>query len=63
MKTLYVVWIKIDETLPWIELKGTFQTRGEAKKGAEELLNGIRVRFVKIQEKRRQAKALAAVKS
>jgi len=63
VKNLYAVWIKIDETLPWIELKGTFQTRGEAKKAAEELLNNMKVRFVKVPEKRRQMKALTTMKS
>jgi len=55
---LYAVWIKIDETLPWIELKGKYKTRGEAKKGARDILDGAGMRIVKMPEKRR-VKALA----
>ena len=62
MKNLYQVWIRIDETLPWIELKGTYQTRNEARKAAKEFLNSTKIKIVKIPEKRRQMKALVTVK-
>jgi len=62
VKNLYAVWIKIDETLPWIELKGTYQTRNEARKAAKKSLNNIEIKIVQIPEKRRQMKALATIK-
>lgn len=62
VKNLYAVWIKIDETLPWIELKGKYQTRREAKRAADKFLSSIKIRVVTIPEKRRRMKALATVK-
>jgi hypothetical protein len=62
VKNLYTVWMKIDETLPWIELKGTYQTKMEAKRAADKILNSIEIRIVKMPEKRRRMKALATVK-
>jgi len=57
---LYAVWIKIDETLPWIELKGKYKTKIEAKKAVEENLNRVEIRIVEMPEKKRQIKALTA---
>jgi len=62
VKNLYAVWIKIDETLPWIELKATYQTRREAKKAAKDFLNSIKVKIVATPEKRKQMKALATIR-
>jgi len=59
VKNLYAVWIKIDETLPWIELKGTHQTKGKARKAAREILNHAEIRIVEMPEKKRQVKVLA----
>lgn len=59
---LYVIWVKIDETLPWIELSGTYQRREEARKIARELLSKIRVRIVEVEKERRQMKAVVTVK-
>ena len=47
------MWIKIDETLPWIELKGKYKTRGEAEKAAREILARAEMRIVEMPEKRR----------
>lgn len=61
----YAVWIKIDETLPWIELKGIFKTKKEARKAAKEILDRVQLRIVEFpkkstpKEKRRLMKALA----
>jgi len=60
---LYAVWIKIDETLPWIELKGEHQTRREAKKAANEFLNLVKIKIVEIPERRSPMKALVSVKA
>jgi len=62
VKNLYAVWIKIDETLPWIELKREYQTRREAKKAANESLSMVKIKTVKIPEKRSPMKALEFVK-
>jgi len=59
MKNLYAVWIKIDETLPWIELKGRYKTRGEAKKTARDLLDRVEIRIVAMPKKKRLVKVLA----
>ena len=63
VKNLYAVWIKIDETLPWIELKGEYQTRREAKKAANEFLNVVKIKIVETPEKRSPIKAMASIKA
>ena len=63
VKNLYAVWIKIDDTLPWIELKGQYQTRTEAKKAATEFLNTIKTKIVESPEKRSPVKAWASVRA
>jgi hypothetical protein len=63
VKNLYTLWIKIDETLPWIELKGEYQTRTEAKKRAEQFVNSIETKIIAIPEKKRPMKTLAYVKT
>lgn len=62
MKHLYAVWIKIDETLPWIELKGEYPTKKAAKKALEEFLSNVGVKFVKLPENRRNIKAVVTTK-
>jgi len=59
VKNLYAVWIKIDETLPWIELKGKYITKREAKKAARDVLDRVEIRVVEMPEKKRIVKALA----
>ena len=44
----YTTWIKIDESLPWIELTETFQTKTEAKVSAKEKLNAVKIKIVKL---------------
>jgi hypothetical protein len=62
VKKLYVIWIKIDENLPWIELKGAYPTKSQAQEAAKEFLNRIRTRIVKLPEKRRKMEALVKIK-
>jgi len=57
------VWIKIDETLPWIELKGEYQKRSEAKKAAKGYIKIIKAKIVEIPEKRTPMKPLASIKT
>jgi hypothetical protein len=60
---LYIVWIKVDETLPWIELKGEYETRREARKRAEECLISMKTKIMKIPEKKKLMKPMAYVKA
>ena len=59
---MYGVIVKIDETLPWIELKETYETRGEARKAAEDFIRSLQVRIVALPEKRKPMKALATIR-
>jgi len=43
----YTAWIKIDDSLPWIELRETFQTKIEAQESAKEKLNSVKIKIVK----------------
>jgi len=60
VKKMYAVWIKIDETLPWIELKGKYRTKREAKKAARDTIDRVEIRVVEMPEKKRIVKTLAA---
>jgi hypothetical protein len=62
VKNLYAVWIKINETLPWIELESEYQTRSEAMKEAKKILFQAKIKIVKEQQKIKQAKVLATIK-
>lgn len=55
--------MKINETLPWIELEGVYQTRKEAKEAAEKFLNSIEIKIVGIPAKKKRMKALATIKT
>lgn len=59
MKEVFAAWIKIDETLPWIELQGKYKTKKEAKKAAKEILHHTQIMIVEMLGKKRQVKALA----
>jgi hypothetical protein len=61
-RDLFAVWIKVDETLPWIELKGAYQTRREARRAAEGFLNSMQMKIVSVPEKRSQMKVLATIR-
>jgi hypothetical protein len=47
-------WIKIDESLPWIELEEVFRTKAEAQKAEKRILNETKIRIARLikQEKR-----------
>jgi hypothetical protein len=59
---LYAVWIRINETLPWIELEKEHQTRMEATKEAKKILNHAEIKIVKVQRKTKQVKVLATIR-
>jgi hypothetical protein len=57
-----VIWVKIDETLPWIELKGEYQTKEAAKNATGEILDGVRIKIVKAFESGERVEASATEK-
>jgi hypothetical protein len=59
VENLHAVWIKVDETLPWIELKGTYETRRDAKEAAKNCLYKTQIKIVAMPEKEKQQKAKA----
>jgi hypothetical protein len=59
---LYAVWIKIDESLPWIELESEYQTRVEAKREAKNVLDHARIKVVRGQRRTKQVKVLATIR-
>jgi hypothetical protein len=56
------VLIRVDETLPWIELKGQYETRKKARHAAEETIRKIALMIVNTQEKK-PLKALAVMRA
>lgn len=44
----YTAWIKIDDSLPWIELRETYQTKFEAHESAKEKINAAKIKIVKL---------------
>ncbi|MEM3700370.1 MAG: hypothetical protein QXL57_05840 [Candidatus Bathyarchaeia archaeon] len=60
---MYIIWIKIDETLPKIELKGEYQTRKEAKKAAKQIIGNIKVEIINASQMRDSIKPLATAKA
>ncbi|HVO36860.1 MAG TPA: hypothetical protein VMT01_01660 [Candidatus Acidoferrum sp.] len=60
---MFSAWIRIDETLPWIELKGSYETRSEANRAAKEAINAIRIKTASITEKNSSIRALATVRT
>lgn len=63
MKPLYHAWIRLDNTLPWIELEGTHRTSSEARRFAKLAMRKAKIKIVSIPEKKQDAKALATVKT
>jgi hypothetical protein len=62
VESLHAIWIKIDESLPWIELKGTYDTRKDAKKAAKNCMHRTQVKIVAMPANRKQQKAIATAK-
>ena len=60
---MYTVWIKIDETLPWVELKRAYETRREARKGLEDFLKSLQVKIVSAPDKRNPLRAIAPLRT
>ncbi|MBC7129761.1 hypothetical protein H5T51_00885 [Candidatus Bathyarchaeota archaeon] len=49
---LYAIWVKIDEALPWMELKEAYKNRALAYKAAKKLLGVLAVKVVRVDLKR-----------
>ncbi len=60
---LYSIWIRIDETLPWIELKGEYETKEKAKQASQMVMGRIAVRLVKLSKERKLAENLVTVRA
>jgi hypothetical protein len=59
---LYAVWIRIDETLPWIELKKEYTTRKEARQAAQYTIGRLAAKLVRISQEDKPLKVLATVR-
>ncbi|MDQ7033111.1 MAG: hypothetical protein Q9M37_10435 [Desulfonauticus sp.] len=59
---MYTAWIKIDESLPWIEIKGEYATKQKAKNAAEKVLSNVKIKIARVSRKEK-AKALVTVKA
>jgi hypothetical protein len=59
---LYAAWIRIDETLPWIELKKEYATRKEARQAAQYAIGRLAVKLVRISQEDKSLKVLATVR-
>lgn len=63
VRDLYTVWIEVDETLPWIELKGEYQRRREAREAVRDFAESLNTKIVKFAEKRKAMKSLATIRA
>jgi hypothetical protein len=43
---MYSAWIKIDDSMPWIELKEIFQTKTEAQEAIKEKMSKVEIKIV-----------------
>ncbi|MGB9740426.1 MAG: hypothetical protein ACP5IM_00580 [Candidatus Bathyarchaeia archaeon] len=60
---MYIVWVKICDSLPWIELKGEYQNKREAKEVAKQALRTAKIKIVKVVDNKKPVKALATAKA
>jgi DNA-directed RNA polymerase subunit H (RpoH/RPB5) len=56
VKRMYSAWIKLDDSLPWIELEDAFQTKAEAQKAVEKVLNKAKIKISKLPKQEKRAK-------
>ena len=59
---LYSVWIKIDDSLPWIELEEAFRTRAEAQKVVKERLKKAKIKIAELTKQEKQIKTTIKMK-
>lgn len=58
MKAVYCIIVKIDQDLPWIELRGEYATRREAQQAARIALGKIGVKIANVPQDGKPLKAL-----
>lgn len=63
VRNMFTAWVKIDDTLPWIELKGEYQTRRLAHKAAHQILKDAEIKIIQIEKMKHPMKVLATVKA
>jgi hypothetical protein len=63
VRNLFTAWVKIDDTLPWIELKGEYQTRMSAHKAANQILKDAEIKIIRIERTKHPLKVLATAKA
>jgi hypothetical protein len=59
---MYSAWVKIDDSLPWIELGEAFQTKTEAQEATKEKLSKVKIKIVEMPPRKDTFKASIAVK-
>jgi len=59
---MYSAWIKIDDSLPWIELEGTFQTKAAAQEAVKERRSKVKMKIVKMSKQEKQIKVAIRVR-
>jgi hypothetical protein len=59
---MYSAWIKIDDSLPWIELEGAFQSKAAAQEALKERRSKVKIKIVKMSKHERQIKATIKVR-
>ncbi|MCW4054511.1 MAG: hypothetical protein NWE84_06285 [Candidatus Bathyarchaeota archaeon] len=52
---MYSAWIKLDNSLPWIELEEAFQTKAEAKRAVQEVLSKVQIKISKLPKEKIKA--------
>ena len=62
MNAVYSAWIKIDDSLPWIELEEAFQTKAEARRAVKERLSKAKIKIAKLPKQEKQIKATIKVR-
>jgi hypothetical protein len=45
---MYSAWIKIDDSLPWIELEKAFQSKAEARRAVKKILKKTKVKISRV---------------
>ena len=59
---MYSAWIKLDDSLPWIELEKAFQTKAEAQKAVQEVLSKAKIKISKLPKQETKVKATVRVR-
>ena len=58
---MYSAWIKIDKSLPWIELEEVFRTKAEAQKAAKRMLNETKIRIARLNKQEKRIRTIIKV--